>query len=92
LPASAANTTEASLEVHFNSAAPLISGAGGAGTTVLETTLDTRDSTAGFDAAGGSTRAASVASSVGDASSASKWTSQVNELRESEVQRTESVI
>lgn len=41
-----------SLDAHFSSAAPLISGGGGAGNTVRETKRETSAETAGFSAGG----------------------------------------
>ena len=68
LPAAAANTTDSSLEAQLNRAAPLINGACGTETSVLETKVETRADTARFEADGGNGGAdgASAGAGVGD--------------------------
>jgi len=53
LPVAAANTTDSSLEAQAPNAAALINGARGIETSVMESKVETRVDTAGFDADGG---------------------------------------
>jgi len=94
LPVAAANTTDSSLEAQAPNAAALINGARGIETSVMESKVETRVDTAGFDADGGAGEAGGAcgagdadevvavagcgASQVSVSKSESSWASQVN--------------